>query len=695
MKISKNPDKEKVNQILSYFEKKDFNNLNSEIAKLIKKFPQSQTPWIFLGMFYNLLNKLEESKKALFTALKIDNKNPEANRLIADILRKQGKTEEAVSYAKNSLLNNPEFSPSLDTLGTCLAANKDFNQAEIAFKKAIKFSNKENLGIYYNNLGNLQRILGNYKESISSLKKAIKFNSEILQIHVHLSLAYAESNNQKDALQILNKIKKENINENDKANIFTAYAHIYRKLNNIDKSLEYYRKALKIDGSRKSSIYNNLGEIYSIKRDYKKSLDFINKAINTSKNNNNYISNYIMNMAYFQQEKREVKFDTIKNLSKKINYIDFDNSSNKKLKKSDKKLNVGFISGDFYEHPVSFFLIDFIKKFDDKNFKSFAYYNYGKIDGITRTLKNYFSEFKNIGNLSEISKINLIKKDQIDILIDLSGHTAKNCLSIMKSKPAPLQMTWLGFSETSGIDKIDFIICDDISIPKNEEKWFVEKPLRLNNSYYNFSNPGVKKHRIINKNKDSVIFGNFGNIRKINSDVINLWKKILIEIPSSELLLKSEFYRDITLRKEIINYFTDSGINENRLLFEFGSSRENYFSSYNNIDVILDTFPYPGGTTTCESLFMGTPVIAMEGNSFIERNSANILKNSNLNEFIVKNKTEYFKLAKNFKKFFRNKYINKEKIRNKFLKSSIMDSNQFSHDFKSKIRSVWQEFCDE
>ena len=131
------------------------------------------------------------------------------------------------------------------------------------------------------------------------------------------------------------------------------------------------------------------------------------------------------------------------------------------------------------------------------------------------------------------------------------------------------------------------------------------------------------------------------------------------------------------------------------LLFEFASSRENYFSSYNNIDVILDTFPYPGGTTTCESLFMGTPVIAMEGNSFIERNSANILKNSNLNEFIVKNKTEYFELDKNFKEIFKNKYINKKKIRNKFLKSSIMDSSQFSDDFKSKIRSVWQEFCDE
>ena len=177
----------------------------------------------------------------------------------------------------------------------------------------------------------------------------------------------------------------------------------------------------------------------------------------------------------------------------------------------------------------------------------------------------------------------------------------------MKSKPAPLQMTWLGFSETSGIDKIDYIICDHISIPSNEEKWFVERPLRLKNSYYCFSNPGEKNYEIVNKNQDSLIFGNFGNIRKINSAVLDIWKKILIERPSSKLLLKSDFYRDNALKDEFANYFNLSGINKKRIIFEFGTSRNDYFLSYNNIDVILDTFPYPGGTTTCESLFMGTP----------------------------------------------------------------------------------------
>ncbi len=691
----KHPDNETVNQILSYFDKRDYNNLNSKISNLVIDFPESQTSWIFLGMFYNLLNKLDESKKALLKAINIDNKNPEANRLLADILRKQGKIEEAISYAKISLIKNPEFSPSLDTLGSCYAAKKDFYRAEREFKKAIKFSKNNNLAIYLNNLGNLQRNAGKYKDSITSLKKAIELSPKILQIHIHLSLAYLENNNQKEAIEILNKIEEKSINENDKANIFTAYAHIYRKLFDINKSEEYYKKALEVEGSRKSSIYNNLGEIYSIKRDYKKSLDFIDKAINESLENNGYISNYIMNMAYFKSEDKEMVFNTIKNLSKKIHSIDLSNSFNSIEKKLDKKLNVGFISGDLYEHPVSFFLEDFIKNFNDKNFNSFAYYNHGKEDQVTERLKKYFSEFKNINNLNEIDKINLIRKDQIDILIDLSGHTAKNCLSIMKTKPAPIQMTWLGFSETTGIYEIDYIICDHISIPKGEEKFFVEKPLRLNDSYYCFSNPGERNFKIINRNLDSIIFGNFGNIRKINSEVLNIWEKILNEIPSSKLLLKSDFYRDQKIKGEIINFFTMSGIKEKRLIFEYGASRNDYLASYNNIDVILDTFPYPGGTTTCESLFMGTPVITMEGRSFFQRNSANILKNSNLDDFIAKDKKEYLKLAKNFRRNFDSKYVKKEKIRNKFLKSSIMRPINFTEDFKSKLRSTWQGFCNE
>ena len=493
----------------------------------------------------------------------------------------------------------------------------------------------------------------------------------------------------------MNSIKEKKITENDKVNIFTAYALIYRKLFNINKSEEYYKKALEIEGSRRGSIYNNLGEIYSIKRDYKKSLEFIEKSIKETKDNNRYISNYILNLAYFNNEDKKTTFEIIKDYAEQIDFINFNVLKKTLENKSDKKLNIGFLSGDFYEHPVSFFLLDFIKSFDDKNYKSFAYYNYGKIDQVTNKLKNYFSEFRNINNLNETDKINLIKKDQIDILIDLSGHTAKNCLSIMKSKPAPLQMTWLGFSETSGIDKIDYIICDHISIPSNEEKWFVERPLRLKNSYYCFSNPGEKNYEIVNKNQDSLIFGNFGNIRKINSAVLDIWKKILIELPSSKLLLKSDFYRDNALKDEFANYFNLSGINKKRIIFEFGTSRNDYFLSYNNIDVILDTFPYPGGTTTCESLFMGTPVITMQGNSFISRNSANILKNSSLDDFIAKDKKEYLKLAKNFKKNFDSKYVNKEKIRDNFLKSSIMDSNNFSEDFKFKIRSAWREFCNE
>lgn len=693
MKKEIHPKKDEVNHILGLFDKKDLSNLSLALKDLIKNYPSSSTSWVFLGMFYNLINNIKEAKISLQKALELDDKYAEANRLLADVSRKEGDINQAITYAKKAIKLNPTLDRNFDTLGTCYASNNDYVNAQRNFQSAIKHANSYNLPIFYNNLGNAQRNMGNYSESIRSLKKAINLNSNIIQIHINLSLSYLEKKDYNTSLEILNKLPQHQIDQTNKSSVYSAYGYLYRKLYKLALSEKYYLEALKSEGQIKASIYNSLGELFSIKRDFTKSLSFFKKAIKNS-SNNNYYSNYIMTYSYLFEKDKNLIFKEIIKYSNKIEAIP-EKEFNNQIQAPNKKLRIGFISGDFCEHPVSYFLLDFLEKFNDQNFESYAYYNYNKVDKVTDKLKSLFSKFNDIHHLSNAKKINFIKTDNIDILIDLSGHTSRNCLSVMKSKPSPLQMTWLGFSETTGLKEIDYIICDKISLPKSEEKWFVEKPLRLNNCYYCFSNPGTDKFKIEEKNNKTLVFGSFCNVRKVNNDVLSLWSKILKKLPESKLLLKSEFYRDKDVKNSIHKYFIEKNINKERIKFENDTLREDYLLSYNHIDLILDTFPYPGGTTTCEALFMGTPVVTMQGNSFLSRNTENILRNSGFSSFIANNEKEYINLVTSFNENLKKNIIKKEKVREKFLKSSLMNPKNFSEDFKIKIRSAWVNFCNE
>ena len=250
----------------------------------------------------------------------------------------------------------------------------------------------------------------------------------------------------------------------------------------------------------------------------------------------------------------------------------------------------------------------------------------------------------------------------------------------------------MGYSGTTGIREIDYILCDKISIPKDEEKWFVEKPLRMSKSYYNFSKPQENDILIEDKKcSNNIVFGCFNNPKKINNNVISLWSDILKNIPSSKLILKYKYYKDINIKENIIKTFLKYNINKNRISFLSASQREDYLKDFNKIDISLDPFPYPGGTTTCESLYMGVPVITLKGDNFLSRNSENILINSNFKKFIADSKKEYkdiaLEMSQNISK------LNKQEIRNQFLESSIMDGKNFTRELELNLMKIWNNYC--
>ncbi|SVC54388.1 uncharacterized protein METZ01_LOCUS307242, partial [marine metagenome] len=283
------------------------------------------------------------------------------------------------------------------------------------------------------------------------------------------------------------------------------------------------------------------------------------------------------------------------------------------------KLRVGLVSGDLRSHPVSYFLESVLSSMDPSKIELIAYPTTPAVDDLTERIKPSFSMWKPIYGQTDEAAANMIYADGVHILLDLSGHTADNRLPMFGYKPSPVQVSWLGYFATTGLNEMDYLIGDPYVTPPKDDGHFTEKVWRLPETRWCFTPPDVDV--AIAKppalKQGYVTFGCFNNAEKVNDEVVALWAKVLEAIPNSCLLLKAPQFRDQMVRESIIQRFATQGINSKRINLEGPEDRQKYFTAYNKIDITLDPFPFTGGTTSIDSLWMGVPLVTLAGDSLI------------------------------------------------------------------------------
>ena len=298
-------------------------------------------------------------------------------------------------------------------------------------------------------------------------------------------------------------------------------------------------------------------------------------------------------------------------------------------------LKVGFVSGDFKNHPVTYFLLDTIKHLRKKKIELFAYSNNENEDKYTQLLKKNFNHWNLIAHKSDYDSIRIIKNDKIDILFDLSGHTKRNRLAIFKNRCAPVQATWSGWLASTGIKEIDYIIGDPNVTPHSDQPKFVEKIYQLKKIWQSLSTSIFDPEISYNNKTDEklIIFGSFNNTIKLNNKVIKIWCKILDKVQNSKIFLKYGSFDILEIKNNIIKKFINNGINEDRIIIEGYSERKKYLECYNKIDIVLDSFPINGGATNFDASYMGVPILTK-----ISENNAINIDGSNV---VVENKIKY------------------------------------------------------
>ena len=512
---------------------------------------------------------------------------------------------------------------------------------EEAFKifKSLADQNIEDADVYCH-LGILNENKGNFAEAINNYQKALSLNHDLVPALANLGNQLKNSGHLSSAAEHLSKAAE--LSKNNSL-ICSNYA-------NILLSMGEHKKAYK---------------------EYHRSLELMNQNLNA-------LSNFLLGLNYTELYSGQEVYNFHTEFSTTIGEIE------KQLPQYEhSKIKVGYVSGDFKRHSVSYFIEGILHFHNREKFEVFCYSDVVKEDVITEKIQAMDLTFRKIKPLSDIETYNLIKADEIDILIDLGGHTGKR-LQVFAYRSAPVQITYLGYGNTSGLKNMDFRIVDTIT--DKEDSLASEELIRLKRPFIAFCPPENSADIIETPAIENgyVTFGSFNNLPKLTDEVLRLWMRILKKVQKSKIVLKTRAFVDGKIKNSMLQKFTSRGIDPERIiLLGYESTLDDHLLNYQKIDIALDPFPYNGTTTTCEALHMGVPVICLQGNTHIARVSASILEYSGLGSLVAEDKNEYVnkavELASNIN-FLNSLHL---KVRTMMQQSKLCDSKDLTENLEA------------
>ncbi|MGN6317623.1 O-linked N-acetylglucosamine transferase, SPINDLY family protein [Trinickia sp.] len=355
-------------------------------------------------------------------------------------------------------------------------------------------------------------------------------------------------------------------------------------------------------------------------------------------------------------------------------------------------LRVGFVSGDFRTHPVGFFLESVLAHLNPARVQLFAYSTRDYEDALTQRLKPRFAAWRSLVGQTDQAAATTIRNDGVHILFDMAGHTDGNRLPVFAWKPAPVQVSWIGYFASTGLSAIDYVLGDEWVLPPEEAAHFVERPWRLPHGYLCFTPPEPAvplDFEAINDTGRPLTFGCFSDLVKVNDRVVAVWSRILQGTPGARLLLKAQQLADESQRAATLARFAKHGIGAERIEMEGPTARAEYLSAYNRVDISLSPFPYPGGTTTAESLWMGVPVLCRHGDRFLGHLCESVVHSVDLSDWIAADDDDYVAKAFAFARDRQALAALRGALRPSVLNATLCNPNRFARTLEDTFERMW------
>lgn len=680
--------------------------------------------WYMLGATHQHLNELDRAAACYSQVVALKPDHAEAHYYLGNILREQGKSEEAVAAYQRVLALRPDFLEACGNLGAVLESQQKFEDAVQCYVLGLRY-HPDSAELHYN-LGNAFQALRKYEEAARSYVRAVQIKPNLAQAHCNLGVVLAAQGKWEEAVTSYQRALQIDPHY---AEAWNNLGQTLIQLGRLDEAVaatrnalaarpncpEFYTvlgDALKHQGHPEEAVAaygraseirpaypearNALGNALLDQGKVKDAISSFHKAIESKADYAIARSNLLLALNYSEQDVAAIFAEHIRFGQCYARTQTAHAYSN--VPDPARRLRIGYVSPDFRTHSVAYFIELVIASHDAVQVEIYCYSDSGRPDTMTARLKGHVAQWRDIHGKSDEQVVELIRADGIDILVDLAGHTGHNRLPLFARKPAPVQVTYLGYPNTTGLAAMDYRLTDALADPPGQEAFHTEELVRLPTGFLCYA-PPLDAPTVMPppaQRAGYVTFGCFNMLLKIRPEAIELWARLLDALPGSRLMLKNKSFSDPATCERVYRLFEENGVPRGCLeLVGWVPSRADHVALYNRIDIALDTFPYNGTTTTCEALWMGVPVVTLAGNRHAARVGVSLLAQIGLSELIAKSPDDYVHIATELASDPNRLAALRIGLRERMRNSPLCDAQTFTRNLEQAYREMWRKWCSE
>ncbi|KAL0543655.1 hypothetical protein IC582_018756 [Cucumis melo] len=688
-----------------------------------------------LGTSLKLSGNSQDGIQKYYEALKIDPHYAPAYYNLGVVYSEMMQYDTALSCYEKAAFERPMYAEAYCNMGVIYKNRGDLESAIACYERCLAVSPnfeiaKNNMAIALTDLGTKVKLEGDINQGVAYYKRALYYNWHYADAMYNLGVAYGEMLKFDMAIVFYELAFHFNPHCAEACNNLGV---IYKDQDNLDKAVECYQLALSIKPNFSQSL-NNLGVVYTVQGKMDAAASMIEKAIlanptyaeaynnlgvlhrdagnitmavdayerclKIDPDSRNAGQNRLLAMNYIDEGHEDKLYEAHRDWGRRFmrlypQYTSWDNP-----KDPERPLVIGYVSPDYFTHSVSYFVEAPLVHHDYANYKVVIYSAVVKADAKTIRFRDkvlkHGGVWRDIYGIDEKKVASMVREDKVDILVELTGHTANNKLGMMACRPAPVQVTWIGYPNTTGLPTIDYRITDALTDPPNTKQKHVEELVRLPECFLCYT-PSPEAGSVSSApalSNGFITFGSFNNLAKITPKVLQVWARILCAIPNSRLVVKCKPFCCDSVRQRFLSTLEQLGLESQRVdLLPLILLNHDHMQAYSLMDISLDTFPYAGTTTTCESLYMGVPCVTMAGSVHAHNVGVSLLSKVGLGHLVAKNEEEYVKLALQLASDVTALSNLRMSLRNLMSKSPVCDGPNFILGLESTYRKMWHRYC--
>ena len=684
--IAKSPAKNEIDTLLATFNAKSPVDTIAQAKALITKYPEHFFAWKVLSCVLHDQGQYQQAIQGFEHCLKLNSKDFETFNNLGNTYLDLQRFDKAREMYSQAIDLNPKYSTAHHNLANVLMKTGELEGSIASYNQAISLD--PTLIIAHFNMGSVLSMLGRHKEAVNCYISALKLKPEHAQSHFGLAVALQKLHFWQDAV---NSYKKAIEAKSDYAEAHSNYGNLLYLQGDLSSAKSSLRKAISL-APNLTQAQCNLGSVQIASGEIDEAVVTFQQALQVSPNSKEVFSNLLFCMHFGNRWREQEIYEyhlkwaqlfEVPKLSQPALY-------QRKHLPAGKVPRIAFISPDLYAHPVTLFLRPLIANWPHKSLGLVFYASVKRPDDATHWFEQQANLWVDISGMTDVHAAHRIAQDEVDILIDLSGHTGENRLSVLAHRPAAVQASWLGYFDTTGMQSVDYLIADSMCVTPQMEPFFTEKVLRLPDDFVCFD-PTIDAPEVSElpaSSKGYITFGSQNQLAKVTDEVLDLWAKVMHQTPQSRLMFQAKAFNDHEVIRRYSDKFVQRGIESVRIDFIAGCTRQQILQNYCKVDIALDPFPCAGGTTTCESLWMGVPVVTLLGDRFGGRHSASHLSTVGLSQLIAQDPEQYLKIVRDLCADLPHLAKLRAGLREQMKASPMCDGPRFAKNFEKLLFEI-------